>query len=510
MKDAQRDAKRLRQVVEAAPNAFVLVNAAGNIEMVNAQTEKLFGYTRSELLGQPVEMLLPERFRSQHSALRTAFSSSPEARRIGAGRDLVGLHKLGREVPVEIGLNPIELDEGAMVLAAIVDITERKHRDTLLRQSQKMEAVGQLTGGVAHDFNNLLAVILGNLELADDQLPDDSPLKPLIQQAIESVDRGASLTQRLLAYARQQPLDPKVLDIHNLVSNITELLRRSLGETIRIQAVLPKDLWKTRVDPNQLENALLNLAVNARDAMPGGGRLTIEAHNSHLDSDYAEDNSEVTPGEYVMLAVTDTGTGMVPVVMDRALEPFFTTKSVGKGSGLGLSMVYGFVKQSGGHIKIYSEPGRGTTIKLFLPRAEGNAADAPGEEVALYRAPIATEAILVVEDDASIRKLVAAMLDSLGYKVAQAEDGPSAQLALAKEEEPNLLLTDMVLPNGMSGVDLGRQARTQYPKLKVLYMSGYTNNALAFNGSHDESAHLLSKPFRRQELARAVRDVLDK
>ncbi len=453
MTDAsQREEERLRLVVEAAPNAFVLVDGSGRIQMVNSQTETLFGYPRTELLGYSLEMLLPERFRQTHSGFRTAFFAAPETRLMGAGRDLFGLRKDGREVPIEIGLNPIQLGDELMVLAAVADITERKHKDALLRQAQKMEAIGQLTGGVAHDFNNLLAVILGNLEMIADQLPEDSPLHERIEEAISSVNRGASLTQRLVAYARQQPLEPKVLQIDHLVWEMTELLRRSLGETIQIQTLLPRGLWKTRIDPNQMENALLNLAVNARDAMPDGGRLTIEAQNATLDSDYTRDYDDLGPGEYVMLAVSDTGSGMTAQVVERALEPFFTTKPVGKGGGLGLSMVYGFVKQSGGHLKIYSEPGCGTTVKLYLPRA-GAAANTSGVDQSESGGQ-AVETILLVEDDANIRKLVAAMLNSLSYKVVDAEDGPSALTALAAGGKPDMLLTDMVLPRGMNGSDL--------------------------------------------------------
>ena len=503
---AQYEEKRLRLVVEAAPNAFVLVDAAGVIQLVNAQTEKLFGYSRKELLGQPLEMLLPQRFRGRHSGFRAAFFTTPETRLMGAGRDLFGLRKDGLEVPVEIGLNPIQLDEGLMVLAAIADITERRQKDALLRQAQKMEAVGQLTGGVAHDFNNLLAVVLGNLELMKEQLPDGSSLHKQIDEAIASVDRGASLTKRLLAYARQQPLEPKIVEIDLLISGMTELLRRSLGETIQVQTVLPRGLWKTRIDPHQLENALLNLAVNARDAMPGGGRLTIEAQNATLDAEYARHFTDLSAGEYVLLAVSDTGTGMPPEVVERALEPFFTTKAVGKGSGLGLSMVYGFVKQSGGHVTIYSELGSGTVVKLYLPRA-GTTGDGGGKQVEPEGR--VAETILLVEDDPNIRKLVRAMLNSLSYQVIDAEDGPAALLLLASRDMPDMLLTDMVLPKGMNGSELACEARRQHPSLKVLYMSGYTNNALPFDGTQGKDVRLLSKPFRRQDLARAVRATLD-
>jgi signal transduction histidine kinase len=380
-----------------------------------------------------------------------------------------------------------------------------------LRQAQKMEVIGQLAGGVAHDFNNLLAIISGNLELVREIASEDGSMAEMLQDAQDAAIRGASLTQQLLAYSRRQPLAPEVLNVGTLVSSLTDLLGRTLGETIRISTRMAGDLWTTRVDPRQLENAILNLAVNARDAMPEGGRLTIEAANVGLDEHYAALQVEVAAGPYVMLAVSDTGIGMPPEVAAKALEPFFTTKPVGHGTGLGLSMVYGFVKQSQGHIKIYSEPGRGTTVKLYLPRAavggDGDIAPAQDRNVAPVARP--GETVLVVEDDPMVRKLAVRLLTGLGYQVVEAENGPMALRLLDESPRVDLLLTDLILPEGMNGAMLARQIRERRPELKAVFMSGYAASAISHNGILEEGVPLLSKPFRKAELAEKIREVLD-
>ena len=379
-----------------------------------------------------------------------------------------------------------------------------------LRQSQKMEVVGQLAGGVAHDFNNLLAIIYGNLDILEDALADRPDLRQIVQNTMNAAARGAGLTHQLLAYSRLQPLDPHVLDAGKLIIDMTRLLHRTLGETIEIQTQVADDLWKTLIDPNQLENALLNLSVNARDAMPNGGKLMIEAQNAILDAAYAEEHLEVMPGRYVMLAVTDTGIGMSKEVVQRALEPFFTTKPTGQGTGLGLSMVYGFVKQSRGHIKIYSEEGQGTSVKLYLP---ATATDQEDGRVIIDRSELPAarpgEVVLVVEDDAMVLRLAVELLTRLGYQALEARDAPEAIAILDRVSRLDLLFTDVVLPKGMNGTALAREAQRRRPELKVLYMSGYTANAIIHHGVLDKGVHLLTKPFRKVELARKVRQVLD-
>ncbi|HEX4159815.1 MAG TPA: PAS domain S-box protein [Rhizomicrobium sp.] len=749
---------RFRQVVEAAPNAIVMIGVSGRIEMINVQAERVFGHSRAEMLGQPVEMLIPERFRAHHPGHRSAFFEAPQSRPMGVGRELFALKKDGSEFPVEIGLSPIETDEGLMVLSVVVDITDRRQKfvqtsylaaivesssdaiigknldgivtswnpaaealfghasreavgrhisflippdrlaeadmildrirrgervenfetmrrnkdgceipvsltvspilgpggtilgaskiardvterqraaDTLrlseerfrsifgavgegifitdaegrfievngpgaemfgystdrmigldiqsissgmppytqaeaiewqrkaaisgrpqifewhckarsgrlfwveislrqasigggavglaivrdiserrtieaqLRQAQKMEAVGLLTGGIAHDFNNLLAIIHGNLELIRDASADTPEVHEMTEDALRAAARGASLTHQLLAYARQQPLAPKVVLLEQLVSQVAQLIRRSLGETIEIRTVIPKDLWATRIDPNQLENALVNLAVNARDAMPDGGKLTIEGANKEFDADYAESNPGVVPGCYVQLAVSDSGPGIPPEIIDRVFEPFFTTKPLGKGSGLGLSMVFGFVKQSGGHIKIYSEAGRGTTFNLYLPRASEQLDDCVAADDSGAVRGREMEVILVVEDDELVRKFTVRVLRGLGYRIIEAGDGHEALRLLNEAGRVDLLLTDVALPKGMSGPAIAAEARKRRRELKVLYMSGYAKDAIVNNGVLEEGVQLLTKPFPKTELARKIRDMLD-
>jgi len=750
---------RFRQIVEAAPNAMIMVGAGGRIELVNAETERVFGYARSELIGNTIETLLPERFRGHHPALRESFFDDPKSRPMGAGRDLFARRKDGSEVPVEIGLNALDMDGEAKVLATIVDISDRRRKlrevgylaaivessddpiigknlsgvitawnpaaekllgyaagevigrhisllipkdrlaeedlilarirrgekvaqfetmrlakggreiavsltispiravggeivgaskivrdiserqrsaeklrqseerfqsifdaisegvfvadgasgsfveinrpgahmfgytpdelvghniaylsagvppytrddalqwlekavttgrvqqfdwhckakdgrlfwaevflrdsfiggrkvvlatardvserravEAQLRQAQKLEAVGLLTGGIAHDFNNMLAVVHGNLELIKERATGESDIVEMAADALSAADKGASLIRQLLAYSRQQALAPKVVDVADLVAGASQLLQRVFGETVDFRTAVAKDLWRIRIDPNQLENALVNLAINARDAMKDGGRLTIEATNKILDEDYGEQNPDVKPGPYVLLAVSDNGAGIPKDILERVFEPFFTTKPVGKGSGLGLSMVFGFVKQSGGHIKIYSEVGMGTTVNLYLPRADEGVddRDAVGEADALPRGG-ADEVVLVLEDDEMVRKFAVRVLAGLGYRTITAGDGPEALRLLEQTERVDLLLTDVVLPKGLSGPAVAREAQVRRPDLRVLYMSGYAKDAVVNNGILQEGVQLLRKPFLKSELARAIREVL--
>jgi PAS domain S-box-containing protein len=393
-------------------------------------------------------------------------------------------------------------------------VTERteqlRKNEEALRQSQKMEAVGQLTGGVAHDFNNLLQVIIGNLDTIQRNLPSESGrLQRAAKHAMNGAQRAAALTQRLLAFSRRQPLDPKPLDVNVLVNGLSEMVHRTLGETISVETVLGAGVWRVEVDPTELEAAVINLAVNARDAMPNGGRLTIETSNAHIDSAYVAAHSEVVPGQYVAVAVTDTGVGMDAETAAQAFEPFFTTKAVGKGTGLGLSQVYGFVKQSGGHVKIYSEVGQGTTVKLYLPRLAGEGSTE--EELGSVPNPEAAqeETILVLEDDEDVRTYSVDSLRELGYRVVEAHDGPTALRVLERQPRIDLLFTDVVLPGGLTGAQVAAQARVLRPALKVLFTTGYARNAIIHHGRLDRGVQLIVKPFSFSELAAKVRDVLD-
>ena len=388
------------------------------------------------------------------------------------------------------------------------DVTGQRTAEEKLRQTQKIESLGQLTGGVAHDFNNLLTVILGSGEILLHDASLNARGKVLAQSMVTAAERGADLTKRLLAFARRQPLEPKIINANQLIQGIEDLLRRTLNEDIDIDISGAGDLWHTEVDPGQLEAALVNLAVNARDAMPDGGKLTIETANTVLDKAYAKANAEVAAGEYVMLSVTDTGTGMTRETLERAFEPFFTTKETTKGNGLGLSMVFGFVRQSGGHAKIYSELGEGTCVKIYLPRclASGPATeltkDLPSEETGAER-------ILVVEDDELVRQNVVQQLTSLGYRVTGATSAHEALDILKTKIEIDLLFTDVVMPGGMNGRQLSEAAAKLRPNLKVLFTSGYTENAIVHQGRLNRGIQLLSKPYRHAELASKIRAVLD-
>jgi len=392
-------------------------------------------------------------------------------------------------------------------LIGVQDVTARVRAETIVRQSQKMEAIGHLTGGVAHDFNNLLQIISANLDLAgaSNEVKANGTLAQRLENAMTAVSRGSRLTGQLLAFARRQALEPCSVNLGRVMGDMTDLLRRTLGEQIEVEAVVAGGLWNTLVDPNQVETTILNLAINARDAMPEGGKLTLEAANTYLDDVYAAHHEEVAPGQYVMLAVSDTGAGMTPEVMNHVFEPFFTTKPEGKGTGLGLAQTYGFVKQSGGHIKIYSEVGEGTTVKLYLPRTRQlEEAAAPADITA---AQGGNERILVVEDDEAVRVATVEMLRDLGYRVLQAELAEAALQQLERGADIDLLFTDVVMPGPIPTREFARRVQQMRPDTRILFTSGYTQNAIVHNGRLDEDALLLSKPYRKDELARKIRGV---
>ncbi|MCW5772103.1 MAG: response regulator, partial [Rhodospirillaceae bacterium] len=390
------------------------------------------------------------------------------------------------------------------------DMTERNAADEKLRRAQRLEAVGQLTGGIAHDFNNLLTVVIGNLDLLQSRLAADPAAAKLAESALQASLRGAALTRQLLAFARRQPLVSKVIDVNERVSAIFALLQRTLGEQIAIQTSLDPDLWPALVDPVQLESAVVNLAINARDAMPKGGNLLIDTANKRVDESYVASTLDATPGDYVMLGVSDTGTGMSPETLARVFEPFFTTKPAGQGTGLGLSMVYGFAKQSQGHVQIYSEVGEGTSVRLYLPRAPGDAvAEASVATPDTPPRARAGERILAVEDNADVRQTVTGQLVEFGYDVVAAENAEEALAILARDGNFDLLFTDVVMPGGANGYDLARHARQLRPGLKVLLTSGFHAHSLAAKERDGKANPLLMKPYRRTELAAKVRAVLD-
>jgi PAS domain S-box-containing protein len=500
---------RYRGLLEAAPDAMVVVNQGGDIVLLNLQAEKQFGYHRDELVGQKVKNIVPEGFAERLIADGLRSAEDALAQQIGTGIELTGRRKDGTEFPIELMLSPLESADGILVTAAIRDLTARHATEALLRQAQKMEAIGNLTGGMAHDFNNMLGVVIGNLDLLRPLLDPDSSSLELLDESLEAAMRGAELTRRLLAFARRQPLAPQRVALNDLVSNIVKLLERTLGEQVAVSLDLASSVWPVVVDPMQFEAAITNLATNARDAMPQGGGLNIVTANRRLDDDYAAHHREVVPGDYVMIEVSDTGTGMTPEMIPRIFDPFYTTKEEGKGTGLGLSMVFGFMKQSGGHINVDSEFGVGATFRLYLPRSLEAADD--------MAAPLKTEAtrtggetLLVVEDNAALRRVAVRQLKELGYQVIEAESADAA-IAAMERENIDLLFTDVVMPGKFDGFALARYANALRPHMKVAFTSGFPETNVKGNfGAPVSAARILTKPYRRDELAKAIRQALDR
>ncbi|MFB1480068.1 response regulator [Corallococcus sp. RDP092CA] len=533
--------RHLRRLFEQAPGFMCSLRGPDHVfELVNRAYLQLVGHR--DLLGKPVRDALPEVdgqgffelldrvFTSGEPfvghSMRVNLQREPGGPLVEAFVDLVyqpvveadgsvsGIFVQGHDMTAqkraeeELARHREHLEELVRERTRALEESESERRQTeaALLQAQKMEAVGKLTGGVAHDFNNLLQVVSGNLQLLQRDTVGDARAQRRLEMALGAVERGARLASQLLAFARRQPLAPTVLNLGRLVRDMDDLLRRALGEDVEVETVIAGGLWNTSADRNQLENVILNLAINARDAMDGRGRLTIEAGNAMLDDHYAMLHPEVTAGQYVLLAISDTGTGMTPEVMQRAFEPFFTTKPEGRGTGLGLSMVYGFVKQSGGHVKIYSELGHGTSIKIYLPRSFQAAAQpaesGPGQVEG------GTETILVVEDDDAVRATVVEVLTELGYRVLKAHDGQSALAVIQSGLAVDLLFTDVVMPGPVRSPELARLAKAHLPDIEVLFTSGYTENAIVHGGRLDPGVSLLSKPYRREDLARKLRALL--
>lgn len=620
----------LSTAIDVSPHGIVLVDPAGQIVLVNRQTCVIFGYEESELLGQRVELLLPQRLREIHGAYRAVYHRDPVPRQMGNGRDLTGLRKDGRAVTVEVGLAPVQRGDQTFVIATIVDVTQRnetqsqvqwlslaveqspiavvmtdvagtieyvntaftvntgysaaevvgknprllqsgdtpvdvyrdlwktimdgrvwrgelvnrrkdgtRYTDAMwvypikdadgrvirmlalkedvtrqrslelqLRQAQRMESIGRLAGGVAHDFNNVLTAIFGYAELMAEGFAPGTHEREDLEEIRKAAQRASGLTRQLLAFSRQQVLQPVVLNLNELIENLQKMLGRMIGEDVKLALALAPDIGNVRADPGQIEQVLMNLVVNARDAMPKGGSLLIETANVTLDEQYALEHQPVIPGAYVLTAVSDTGTGIPPDVAARIFEPFFTTKEVGKGTGLGLSTVYGIVKQSGGYIWVYSEPEEGTTFKVYLPRV-----DAPADAGAPVLRPdhvTGTETILLAEDDETLRELTRNILAKLGYQVLDAPNPEAAQALAARHRGPiHLLLTDVVMP-GASGRDLAREMTKVRPDTKVLFISGYTGEAMIQHGLLDPGLNYLQKPYTPTVLATRVREVLSR
>jgi PAS domain S-box-containing protein len=498
-----RDAvDRLDAAFDASPAAIIALDVKGRVLLWNRAARLTYGWAEEEIIGEPFTMIPRDERDRAVGLFRRSMSGESFS-----DAESVHLTKGGRRIDVMLAGAPLRDAGGVQIgtLFMVNDVTEKRLTEQQLRQAQKMEAVGQLTGGVAHDFNNILMVILSNVEelLEDASLTADQ--RELLTTISDSGERAAEMTRRLLAFSRKQRLAPQPTNLTDLVSGVDKLLRRTLGEQIEIEAIFADDLWMTNVDRSQVEAALVNLCVNARDAMPDGGRLVIETLNAELDADYAAANAGVIPGSYVVLGVSDTGTGISADVLDKVFEPFFTTKEAGKGTGLGLSMVYGFVKQSNGHINIYSEVGHGTTIRIYLPRSDAVPVES---ERAMPSMPRGRERILLVEDQEDVRASILRQLRSLGYHVTEAASGTLALDCLESGNTFDLLLTDVIMP-ALDGPALAERVRARWPQIKVLFMSGYSENAARLQGFVAPSKKILSKPFRKFELACRVREELD-
>jgi PAS domain S-box-containing protein len=507
--EIRHSAAVMQSTFHSMAEAVLVIDTKGTVVLTNPAAEKMLRYRP----GMTVELLRSLSTVFHADGVTPLLVADMPASRALRGEEFDSIEILVRPVsgnaPVHLVISgrPLRDASGAISGAALVyhDATASRETEHKLLQSQKLDAIGKLTGGVAHDFNNMLTVITGTTETLVAALKD----RPALQKTAELIDQAAErcseLIQHLLAFARRQPLQPRNVDVNATVLDIAKLLRPTLGEQIEVNSILEQEVASAHIDASQLANSLLNMAINARDAMPNGGKLLLETRNVVLDEAYAQGNPGVKPGPYVMLAVSDTGAGMSQDVLDKVFEPFFTTKEVGKGSGLGLSMVYGFVKQSGGHIRIYSEVGHGTTIKLYLPPARGQVEAAPAAAPPL---PHGNETIMVVEDDALVRNFVTSQLQSLGYRTVGAANGPAAMNLIEGGQAFDLLFTDVIMPGSMSGRELAEKVLKLQPGIKVLYTSGYTDNAIVHQGRLDPGVLLLTKPYRKSQLANMIRRAL--
>jgi PAS domain S-box-containing protein len=504
-----RESEQLaRGIIDTALDAFVQIDERGSILNWNSQAEAIFGWPREQALGKDfMELVISGADRDELKAAMECVPGSGQCPIAGRRREIMTRRRDGREFKAEMSVTALKTREGYLFNGFFRDLTDRIAAEDRIRQAEKMEAVGQLTGGVAHDFNNILTVITGTIEILADAVKSEPQLAAITRMIDEAAARGAELTQHLLAFARQQPLQPRETDLNTLIIETAKLLRPTLGEQIEIESVFEDEACLATVDANQLATVILNLAINARDAMPDGGKLILETGSAFLDENYASLHDDVRPGRYALMAVSDTGTGIPAGILDKVFNPFFTSKGPGKGTGLGLSMVYGFVKQSAGHIKIYSEEGHGTTIRIYLP--PGTGASLAPEAAAVPAVPGGHETILVVEDDKPVREYVLTQLHSLGYVTLEAANAAEALAIVEANHQFDLLFTDVIMPGATNGRQLANEMKKSKPALKVLFTSGYTENAIIHHGRLDSGVLLLAKPYRKSDLAGMIRKALD-
>ena len=503
-----RESEQLaRGIIDTALDAFVQIDESGSILNWNPQAEEIFGWPRRDALGKNfVELIIAAADRDDLKVALARFRRSGEGQILGRRREIRAQRHDGTEFTAELSITALRRREGILFNGFFRDLTDKIAAEDRIRQSEKMEAVGQLTGGIAHDFNNILTVITGTIEILADAVEKEPQLAAITRMIDEAATRGAELTQHLLAFARKQPLQPRETDVNTLIVDTARLLRPTLGEQIEIESVFEDEACVATVDPNQLATAILNLALNARDAMPGGGKLILETGSAFLDENYASMHGDVRPGRYALIAVSDTGTGIPASILDKVFEPFFTSKGPGKGTGLGLSMVYGFVKQSAGHIKIYTEEGHGTTIKMYLPPGTADSLASEGASAPAIRG--GDETILVVEDDKLVRAYVLTQLHSLGYVTLDAANATEALAIFEAGKAFDLLFTDVIMPGAMNGRQLADKLQARKPGLKVLFTSGYTENAIIHHGRLDSGVLLLAKPYRKSDMAVMIRKAL--
>ncbi len=501
------DPTRLQRIIDSAMDGIVTIDESGRIVMFNAAAERMFGVAAGEAIGGPLERFIPQGARASHAGyVRKYGKTGVSSRNMGNLGTVSGLRADGTEFPIEASISQVQIGSERYFSAILRDVTDRKLLEAQLLQAQKMEGVGRLAGGVAHDFNNLIMAIFNYLALATRRLGPEHNVTPLLNQAHLAAQKAADLTRQLLTFARRQMVHPRILSPREVVSDLTPMLHRLIGEDILLRTVFEEDTGNVRADPSQLEQVVVNLAVNARDAMPSGGTLTIETRNEILDAAYCRMRPDASPGEHVVISVTDTGTGMSAEVQSHLFEPFFTTKPVGKGTGLGLATCHGIAKQCGGHIGVYSELGRGTSVRVYLPRAHAKVtslSEPPEQEAP----PRGEETILLAEDSDIVREVIAEELRQAGYQVLAAASGPEAlQRAQAHDGPIHLLLTDVVMPE-MSGVELAEQLMAK-GSIPVIYMSGYTEETIAHHGVDPEKTPFIAKPCMANTLLHLIHRVI--